>query len=85
MISFLDGGFSSAVRVGVVSKRVPDFARPRPLRTLAFSGPCGPSKKQVVFAKLEEIEARLRQVVADAVQPVRQALLRLPTEAPSSP
>jgi hypothetical protein len=34
---------------------------------------------------LEEIEARLRQVVADAVQPVQQALLRLPTEAPSSP
>ena len=34
---------------------------------------------------LEEIEARLRQVVADAVQPVQQALLRLSTEAPSSP
>ena len=34
---------------------------------------------------IEEIEARLRQVVADALQPVQQALARLETMAAASP
>ena len=34
---------------------------------------------------IEEIEARLRQIVADALQPMQQALARLETMAAASP